>query len=966
VNLDDLLIQINKLQTANQELRRQNQELTNLAQAHSCQRQRYQELFELAPEAYLVTDGDGKIQEANLAAASLFKMAASSLLGQFLTIYIPQAEQSIFLNQLNRLKLEPVQEWELRLKSLQREPFDAAVTVAVSRHLDGSWSSLRWLIRDITERKSATARLNLELERQEREQTAALEQVNLQLRQEVAERQQFGAALSQRELEFKALVENAPDVIARYDEQLRHIYINPAVEVATGIPFQDFIGKNFQELGMPEAISTYWNNALQMVFETNSEQEIEFQFLTPLGMRYYQSRLVPLATDGFESVLAIIRDITALKQVEAALLKSEERFRTSIDNMLDCFAIYTSIRDQSGKIVDFLIEYFNTAACESHFVTKELRIGKNLCELLPVVRTTGMFDEYVNVVETGKPLIKEALIYDHVFGGTKLTKAFDVRVVKLGDGFAAAWRDITASKQAEEALQESELRFRQLAENINDVFWMVTPESRDIIYISPAYEQIWGRRREDLYEDASTWIDAIHPEDRQRVRAGIKLQNQQIESQGYCELEYRIVRPDGEVRWIRDRAFGVHDQEGVLYRFVGVAKDITERQQAKKALQESELRFRQLAENVREVFWVITSDRSKLIYISPAYEEIWGRTCESLYNNPCSWLESIHPLDLDSVMAAFKKQAEDGFNWEYRILRPDGSMRWIHDRAFGVHDQNGLLYRFVGIAEDITERKLAEFEVCKALIKERELNELKSRFVSMTSHEFRTPLTTIQSSAELLERYYQSTDNRHLRHLKRIQNAVAQMTQMLDDILIIGEAEAGKLDFKPVPLDVVKFCRHLVEELLLSNQGAIAFNYQNNCMTPSQHDQEWQPQQLTNCLLLLLDEKLLRQILSNLLGNALKYSPIESTVQLDLICLNNTVVFKIKDSGIGIPLEDQSRLFEPFHRATNVGTIQGTGLGLAIVKQCVDLHRGEITVDSVAGGTTFTVKLPFSSSIILS
>ncbi|MGC1392783.1 MAG: PAS domain-containing sensor histidine kinase, partial [Coleofasciculaceae cyanobacterium] len=531
--------------------------------------------------------------------------------------------------------------------------------------------------------------------------------------------------------------------------------------------------------------------------------------------------------------------------------------------------------------------------------------------------------------------------------------------VKLGDGFAAAWRDITDRKQAEAALQESELRFRQLAENIHDVFWMVEPDNRDIIYVSPAYDQIWGRSRQVLYEDASTWIDAIHPEDRQRVRAGVKLQTQQIESQGYCELEYRIVRPDGEVRWIRDRGFGVRDGQGILYRFVGVAKDITDSKQAEKALQESELRFRQLAENVREVFLVVTCDRSQLIYVSPAYEQIWGRTCESLYNNPRSWLDAIHPLDLDTVMAKFHRQAEDGFDWEYRILRPDGEVRWIHDRAFGVHDGQGLLYRFVGIAEDITERKLAEFEVGKALLKERELNDLKSRFVSMTSHEFRTPLTTIQSSTELLEYYYQSNDGRHLRHLRRIQTAVAHMTQMLDDILTIGEAEAGKLDFKPNPLDLVEFCRYLVEELQLSikTQKMIVFNYQTDCIRQSKNQDQWS--------LPLIDERLLRQILSNLLGNALKYSPIDSTVQFDLIYSHNTAIFKITDNGIGIPPEDQSRLFEPFHRAANVGTIQGTGLGLAIVKQCVDLHQGEITVDSVAGSTTFTVKLPLNTALSL-
>jgi signal transduction histidine kinase len=184
--------------------------------------------------------------------------------------------------------------------------------------------------------------------------------------------------------------------------------------------------------------------------------------------------------------------------------------------------------------------------------------------------------------------------------------------------------------------------------------------------------------------------------------------------------------------------------------------------------------------------------------------------------------------------------------------------------------------------------------------------------------------------------------------------------------LIIGEAEAGKLDFKPTPLDLVEFCRYLVEELQLSikNQKMIVFNYQDDCLRRTQNQE--QQQELADSPLFLLDKRLLRQILSNLIGNALKYSPIDSIVQFDLKCSNNTAIFKIKDNGIGIPLEDQSRLFEPFHRATNVGTIQGTGLGLAIVKQCVDLHRGEITVNSVTGNTTFTVKLPLSSTMTVS
>ncbi len=183
---------------------------------------------------------------------------------------------------------------------------------------------------------------------------------------------------------------------------------------------------------------------------------------------------------------------------------------------------------------------------------------------------------------------------------------------------------------------------------------------------------------------------------------------------------------------------------------------------------------------------------------------------------------------------------------------------------------------------------------------------------------------------------------------------------MLNDILLLGKAEAGKLEFSPTPLDLVQWCRHLVEDLQLvnKNQQVIHFTYHNHSTKAAQGTSEGDSSEL-NPSLLLLDEKLLRHILGNLLSNALKYSSQGSIVQLALTCLNDKAIFQIQDQGIGIPSEDQSRLFESFHRAGNVGTIQGTGLGLAIVKQCVDLHRGEITFTSEVGkGTMFTVTLP--------
>ena len=247
---------------------------------------------------------------------------------------------------------------------------------------------------------------------------------------------------------------------------------------------------------------------------------------------------------------------------------------------------------------------------------------------------------------------------------------------------------------------------------------------------------------------------------------------------------------------------------------------------------------------------------------------------------------------------------------------------------------------------DITEHKRVEAEIRRTLEKEKELSELKSRFVTMTSHEFRTPLTTILSSAELLESYgHKWPEEKKLVHLQRIQTAVNHMTNLLNNVLLIGKAEAGKLECKLAPLDLAQFCRALVEEMQISsNTHTIAFRIQNLCTAA------------------YMDEKLLRQILSNLLSNAIKYSPQGGTVHFDLICQQGEAILQVRDEGIGIPAADLAQLFNSFHRASNVGTISGTGLGLAIVKKSVELLAGTIVVKSEVGvGTAFTVTIPLNS-----
>ena len=249
-----------------------------------------------------------------------------------------------------------------------------------------------------------------------------------------------------------------------------------------------------------------------------------------------------------------------------------------------------------------------------------------------------------------------------------------------------------------------------------------------------------------------------------------------------------------------------------------------------------------------------------------------------------------------------------------------------------------LLYR------QLVKRQHAEMQQQK-LAQDKELSELKLDFFSMVSHEFRTPLSIILGSVQLLESEgHRPIEPRKLtNNLHRIQSSARLMTKLLTDILTVMRAEAGKLDCKPELIDLEAFCLNLVEDLQLSSES--------NCTIKLDRQGE--------CTHAHLDEKLLYSILGNLLSNAIKYSPKGGEVYFKFHCEPDEVTFEVTDQGIGIPPEDLRTLYQPFQRSSNVGKITGSGLGLAVVKRCVDLQQGQIEVNSAIGvGTTFTVKIP--------
>ena len=516
-------------------------------------------------------------------------------------------------------------------------------------------------------------------------------------------------------------------------------------------------------------------------------------------------------------------------------------------------------------------------------------------------------------------------------------------------GLVAVIADISEQKR-----QAEQVRLLQsVVVNTNDAVIVTEAESIDapgprILYVNEAFTRITGYKPEEVLGKTPRILQGAKTDQAQlqKVRNALsRWESITVEVINYCK--------DGSEFWNEFSLVPVANAKGWYTHWIAVQRDTTERKQVEQALRQSEERFRSLIENALDIIMILDPDGT-IGYVSPSVEKVLGYAVTELVGENVNAF--IHPEDLPIAQSfpqvtlrdrlTNNNQAEILNPIEFRHRHQDGSWRILEAISQPFADSAATLRVMVN-ARDITERKRLD-EIWLALEREKELSELKTRFFSMASHEFRTPLSTALAAAQVLENSQQEWDNteKRLRNLHRIQDSVRNMVQLLDDILTINRAETGKLAFNPKSLALEAYCRHFVEEMQLNagNLHQITFS----CQGKSQH--------------VCLDEKLLRSMPSNLLSNAIKYSPQGGNISLSLQFQSGNLIIKVQDQGIGILLEDQKQLFEPFHRGKNVKTISGTGLGLVVVKKCVDLHQGHISVSSEVGrGTTCVINIPLKS-----
>ena len=369
-----------------------------------------------------------------------------------------------------------------------------------------------------------------------------------------------------------------------------------------------------------------------------------------------------------------------------------------------------------------------------------------------------------------------------------------------------------------------------------------------------------------------------------------------------------------------------------------------ERYQAIDDLRKSEKRYRTVIEKVGVGVVVIQAGR--VVFANPSMMDITGHQQEYLASRP--YTDFLHPDDKPAVAAHYARHQRGespGADYAARIITAAGQVRWLEFSAVGIEWNKRPATLLFAI--DASQRREAEEIAHAALQKQAELNNMKANFIALASHEFRTPLATIHGSVELLRHYDQRLSlAQKSNSLEKIDEAVQRMMKMLENVLLIGSAESRQLAFRPQAVALTPFCLGLIDEL--KNSMRVRFDQVTLTLDLPPPDK-----------LYWLDDKLLRHIVGNLLGNALKYSPSGGQVRLTASSQANRLTLCVSDEGIGIPAVDIPLLFERFHRASNVGQIAGTGLGLSIVKDAVDAHQGQIQVASqLDQGSCFTITLP--------
>ena len=503
-------------------------------------------------------------------------------------------------------------------------------------------------------------------------------------------------------------------------------------------------------------------------------------------------------------------------------------------------------------------------------------------------------------------------------------------------------QDITAHKQTEATLRQQADLLNQTQRIAQLGGWELDLATGKTVWTEEVY-----RIHEvglDFQHDKDNGIDFYHPKDRPKLIAAIA---NSVEQQADFDFDCRFITAKGRHLWVRVIGAPVVEH-GQVVRIRGLFQDITAQKEAQQALRTSEARMRQLTDNMNEAFWIRSADNHQIEYVNPAYETVWGMSCERLYQEPNSFFEIIHPEDMGNIQQAIAQYDERAYyELEHRIMHPDKGVRWVYVRQNAVCNEAGEVLSHIGIASDITERKQAEQELIEAKEQAERASQAKSEFLSTMSHEIRTPLNAVIGMTGLLEETQLDPEQRFF--LRTIRQGGETLLSVINDILDYSKIESGQMELEISSFDLLDPVEDTLELLAdKAHRKRLELLY---------HAIEPLPQRVKG------DITRLRQVLVNLVGNALKFTEqgeiVVSVRKLPVSRADGrlTLEFAVRDTGEGIPTDKMHRLFRSFSQidASTTRKHGGTGLGLAISQRLVELHGGTIWVESEVGqGSTFT------------
>jgi PAS domain S-box-containing protein len=861
-------------------------------------------IVESSEDAIMATSVDGLIHSWNRGAEAVFGYARDEVLGKNVSILMAPERQSdldYFTGQL--LQGIDVSQFESLCLRKDGSRFHVSVTGSPVRSSTGEILSMCAVLRDTSQRWQSEERLR------------------------------------QSEARFRGVFDDAPVGIYLAGPDSRIIQVNKAFCRMLGYSKEELLARSWPELCHPDDEAMALERKKQLHSSEVESSGGETRYIDRNGALVWSHVRVSLlrASDGSPLCSVVhVEDITESKRAEGRLRESEERFRT----MADCSPSMMWVTDNKGNV-----EFISRSLRK--FCGIESEEADGIHWHIPVhpddlAESTALFAEARSERKTFKceSRVRRADGEWRLLGtNAEPRRSPDGQYL----GHIGLCADITERRQAEQALAESEHRFRIMADNCPIGIWVTDAQGKNR-FVNRTYLEFCDLTAEQI--EQNQWKSLIHPDDAEEF---FKEFERALREHSSFHAVRRGLRGDGTWRWVESQALPRFSPDGVFRGLVGTSEDITERKLTELALQNSEEKFRQLAENIREVFWVMNADGTEILYVSPAYEQMWGRSCKSLYEAPMNWLEAVHPGDRERAHETFIKQVQgESIDSEYRILTPNGQEKWIRDRAFLVREGRGEVARIVGIAEEMTERKRYETELIQARDGADAANLAKSRFLAIMSHELRTPLNVILGFAEFLELEMEEQKTESwLKEIRKIRKAGSHLLDLISDVMDLSKIEAGKMELAPSEFDASA----VVAEVVSSAEPLAAKNRVRLRVQP-------EPVQVR------ADRMRFRQCLFNLVSNACKFTK-DGEVRIEQTACERDgrtwCKVRVVDTGIGIRSDDLGKIFEEFSQVDSSISRKygGTGLGLPISRRLMQMMGGDITVESViAQGSIFTLWLP--------